>query len=375
MIPVLWLCGPPGVGKTAVAWEVYARLLRAGSTPAYVDADQVGMCYLRPASDPARHELKARNIGALRANFSAAGARCLVVSGVVDANRGPEIDLVGGGDITVCRLRAAPAELITRVAGRSGSSALPGAAIREAAVLDRSTFTEWCLDTTGLTVNEVARRVCAQISDWPRVTSNTGGRQPRLTGRATGKPGRGDLLWLCGPSGVGKSTVGFNAYLKVLRSGVPAAYVDVDQLSFCATERTDHRLRADNLAALWESFHSTGAQALVVVGPIATRSEAIVYEQALPTASFTWCRLHASRGELTRRILSRGDGGSWPQPGDPLRDRPTKDLLQVANRAVDNAQILEQQGLGLRIEVDDLGIGEAADTVLTRAAWPPQPGT
>ena len=66
MIPVLWLCGPPGVGKTAVAWEIYERLDRAGSAPAYVDVDQLGMCYPPPASDPERHMLKARNVAALR---------------------------------------------------------------------------------------------------------------------------------------------------------------------------------------------------------------------------------------------------------------------------------------------------------------------
>jgi hypothetical protein len=178
------------------------------------------------------------------------------------------------------------------------------------------------------------------------------------------------MLWLCGPTGVGKSTVGFSAYLAVLRSGVPAAYVDVDQLGFCATKPTDHLLRARNVAALWANFLSVGAQALVVVGSIATRSEAMVYEQALPTATFTWCRLHANRGELARRILSRREGGSWPQPGDPLSGQPIKDLLEVTNRVVADAQILERQGPGLRIEVDDMAVEEAADAVLTRAAWP-----
>jgi hypothetical protein len=95
-----------------------------------------------------------------------------------------------------------------------------------------------------------------------------------------------------------------------------------------------------------------------------------VYEQALPTATFTWCRLHANRGELARRILSRREGGSWPQPGDPLSGQPIKDLLEVTNRVVADAQILERQGPGLRIEVDDLAVEDAADAVLTRAAWP-----
>ena len=338
--------------------------------PAYVDVDQVGICYPSPTGDPARHALKARNLGALRANFGAAGARCLVVSGVVDASRGPEIDLVGGDQITVCRLRVDPAELVTRLGRRRGSTAQPDAALREGELLDQSMFTDWCVDTTGLSVDEVANRVCARIRDWPRVTSGIGGGQSWPPESAAGEPGPGEVLWLCGPTGVGKSTVGFSAYLAVLRSGVPAAYVDVDQVGFCATEPTDHLLRARNLAALWANFLSVGAQALVVVGPIATRSEAMVYERALPTATFTWCRLHANRGELARRILSRREGGSWSQPGDPLSGRPIKDLLEVTNRVVADAQILERQGPGLRIEVDDLVVEEAADAVLTRAAWP-----
>jgi adenylylsulfate kinase-like enzyme len=369
-VPVLWLCGPPGVGKTAVAWEVYTRLVRARRAPAYVDVDQVGICYPPPAGDPARHRLKARNLGALRANVGAAGAECLVVSGVVDPRRGPEIDLVGGEAVAVCRLRADPAELATRLAGRRGSTAQPDAALRDGELLDRSTFTDWWVDTTALSVDEVANRVCAQIGDWPCVTSGTGARRSSLPPGAAGGTGPSDVLWLCGPTGVGKSTVGFRAYLAVLRSGFPAAYVDVDQLGFCATRPTDHVLRARNLAALWSNVGSVGSRALVVVGPIASRSEAMVYEQALPTTTFTWCRLHANHAELVRRILSRCEGGSWPQPGDPLSGHPIKDLLEVADRAVADAHVLERQGPGQRIDVTGLAVDEAADTILRRTGWP-----
>ena len=108
MIPVLWLSGPPGVGKTAVAWEIYRRLQHAGADPAYVDVDQLGMCYPPPAEDPDRHALKARNVAALRANFAASGARTLIVSGVLDAKRGPDVNTLGGSHIVVARLRADP---------------------------------------------------------------------------------------------------------------------------------------------------------------------------------------------------------------------------------------------------------------------------
>jgi hypothetical protein len=30
LIPVLWLCGPPGVGKTTVGWEIFTQLTRDG---------------------------------------------------------------------------------------------------------------------------------------------------------------------------------------------------------------------------------------------------------------------------------------------------------------------------------------------------------
>lgn len=369
-VPVLWLCGPPGVGKTAVAWEVYTRLIRERRAPAYVDVDQVGICHPSPGDDPARHRLKAQNVGALRANVGAAGARCLVVSGVVDARRGPEFDRVGGEDIAVCRLRADPAELVARLAGRRGSTAQPDAALRDGELLDQSTFTDWCVDTTALSVDEVANRVCAQIGDWPCVTSGTGAGWSWLPPGAGGEPGPSDVLWLCGPTGIGKSTIGFNAYLAVRRSGVPTAYVDVDQLGFCATKPTDHVLRARNLAALSANFGSVRARALVVVGPIANRSEAMVYEHAMPTTTFTWCRLHANHAEHVRRLLSRRQGGSWPQPGDPLRGRPIPDLLEVADRAVADAQVLERDGPGLRIDVDGLAVDEAVDTILRRTGWP-----
>jgi hypothetical protein len=216
VIPVLWLCGPPGVGKTAVAWEIYERLDRAGSAPAYVDVDQLGMCYPPQASDPDRHMLKARNVAALRANFSAAGARCLVVSGVVDASRGPEVGLLGGAPITVGRLRADPAELRGRLDRRPASFARPDAAVEEADLLDRSTFAHWSVDTTGLSVGEVANRVLAETGNWPPTGMDRGDWSPTVNDANVGASG--EVLWLCGTTGVGKSTVGFRVYV----NGSPA---------------------------------------------------------------------------------------------------------------------------------------------------------
>src|SRR5215471_3813961 len=79
-IPVLWLCGPSGVGKTTVAWEIYTALAGAGTPAGYVDIDQLGICFPEPAGDRGRHRLQARNLNAVVGAFRAAGARCVVVS-------------------------------------------------------------------------------------------------------------------------------------------------------------------------------------------------------------------------------------------------------------------------------------------------------
>jgi adenylylsulfate kinase-like enzyme len=373
-IPVLWLTGPPGVGKTAVAWEIYRRLQRAGADPAYVDVDQLGMCFpLR--EDPARHTLKTRNVAALRANFTAAGARALVVSGVVDARRGPDIDTLGGRHVQVARLRADHNELRARLGRRNarlspqrGSLVRHESAVEEAKVFDRSSFADVFVDTTGLSIDEVATRTLRDFGDWPLVESERTGS--RTLDRDVRAPVGGEVLWLSGPTGIGKSTIGFRAYLDVLRSGGRAAYVDVDQIGFSSPAPRDHSLQARNLAALWSNFHDAGARLAVVVGRVFTRSDALLYEQALPRARLSWCQLHVGDAELTRRVLSRRDGGSWTQPGDPLRDRPEDELRTVADRAIAASHLLEQRNIGLPIDVAGLDVEEAAVTLLRLARWP-----
>jgi hypothetical protein len=96
-LPVLWICGPGGVGKTTAGWAYYARLAAAGVRAGFVDIDHLGMCYgpptarqwaPEPASDPARHRLKTLNLNAVAAHHRALGSRCLVVGGIADLEHG-----------------------------------------------------------------------------------------------------------------------------------------------------------------------------------------------------------------------------------------------------------------------------------------------
>ncbi|MDT0441466.1 hypothetical protein [Streptomyces johnsoniae] len=372
-IPVLWVCGPPGVGKTTVAWEIHSRLKRAGIAAGYADIDQLGICYPEPASDPGRHRMQADNLGAVVSAYRAAGARCVVVSGVVDAARGVHTDRIPHAALTVCRLRAERDVLERRFTARDGAGADAVAdVLREADALDAGGIGDVCVDTTGLPVAEVARRVRASTGGWPG-TDLPAARQVPDVPAAAGADG--PVLWLCGAAGVGKSTVGFALYLRLLRAGLTAAYLDLEQIGFLRPAPPDdpgnHRVKARNLAAVWRTYRAAGARCLTVSGPMEDAATLAAYTKALPAATFTVCRLHAGREQLTSRIMSRGQGGSWAQPGDPLRGRSTARLLGVADAAAAQARALERSAVGdLRIDTDTYTAEEAAGTILTRTGWP-----
>jgi adenylylsulfate kinase-like enzyme len=42
-VPFLWLCGPPGVGKSVVGYEIFMRVYRSGIKASFLDFDQVAL--------------------------------------------------------------------------------------------------------------------------------------------------------------------------------------------------------------------------------------------------------------------------------------------------------------------------------------------
>jgi adenylylsulfate kinase-like enzyme len=370
VIPVLWLCGPPGVGKTEVGWEIYTQLTQSDIGVGYVDIDQLGICYPEPPSDPDRNRLKARNLAAVVASYEAAGARCVVVSGVVDTACGVPADQIPHAALTVCRLRASPDLVRQRLVARSGQWRDVQAVLQEAAELDAGNVADVVVDTSGLSVAEVARQVRAAVGGWPVLTRSRPSPVVAEEIAQASNTADGQILWLCGATGVGKSTVGFHLYQSVLRSGLMAAYIDAAQVGFCSPAPADHRVRARSLAAMWDAYRALGAQRLVVVGPVEDDAAVGVYADALPAATITWCRLHAGRDELTTRILQRGQGGTWPEPGDALRARSTTHLIRTAEAAVADAEALERATIGLRIDTDGRTVDDVARAIEAQARLP-----
>ncbi|WP_081620618.1 AAA family ATPase [Nocardiopsis potens] len=400
-LPVLWLCGPPGVGKTTAAWEVRSRLAREGAAVAFVDIDQLGGLVPDPAADPGRHLLQADNLGAVLAGFRAAGARCAVVSGVLDPARGAPVERLGPVALTVCLLRAGRDTLERRFLGRGGAAALLPRVLHEADALDAAGIADAHVDTDDLPPSEVARLVlehtdrpasvaqpALENSDRPasatRPTPEHTDRpapappRPGLPSAAPSphaSPGGPPVLWLCGATGTGKSTVGFALHLRAWQAGRVSGYVDLDQIGMVHPAPADdpggHRLKAGNLARVYRNLRAAGAELVTVTGPAEDRAAIEAYTSALPGVEITVCRLHAGPGALAERILLRGRGGGWPQPGDPLRSRPDDELLHTAAEASAQAEALDRAALGdLRTTTDGRTPEQIAEEIATRTGRP-----
>lgn len=384
-VPVLWITGPAGVGKSTVSWQVFTELARARIRVAFADADQFCMCYPASAGDPGRERIKAQNLGAVVLNYRAAGAQCVIASGVLDPLRGVYSEMMPRAEVTVCRLRADRGELARRFTGRHNPGQDLAEAVEqtlgEADAMDASNLGEVCIDTTGVAAAEAAGLVRDACPHWPGFSRSalTARRAPGAYAQAAAGveadgdpdgPG-GQILLICGPTGVGKSTIGFHLYLRCLRDGLTAGYVDLDQIGFVrpgpASDPGRHRLKAANLAAMWRTYHAAGATHLIAAGPAGSQAALRTYIRALPAADVTTCRLHAGPSELTRRIISRGDGGSWPQPGDQLRGQPAGYLRQVADQAAADADALRRAAVAtIRIDTDGRSAAQAAELIAAR---------
>jgi hypothetical protein len=242
--------------------------------------------------------------------------------------------------------------------------------------MDASAWADVCVDTTGGPAAEVARLVRDRCRGWPGfgVAAEPSGAAADPASGPAQAPGARVLL-LCGPTGVGKSTIGFQLYLRCLAAGHTAGYLDLDQIGFLRpsppSDPRNHGLKARNLAGIWPAYYTAGASHLLLSGPVDSQAALRAYAAALPAAEITVCRLHAGPADLRRRIMTRGEGGSWPQPGDPLRGRPAGYLSQVAGQAATDAQVLERTSLDAwRIDTTGHSAGEAADLIAATTGWP-----
>jgi adenylylsulfate kinase-like enzyme len=379
LVPVLWVCGPCGVGKTTVGWEIFSQLDSAGVRVGYVDVDQLGMCYPTPTDDPHNHRVKVANVAAAVATFRAAGARCVVVSGTVDVDQARTYaDEIPAAALMFCRLSLDRDGLRTRLAQRGWDGGMLEEAMQGAEALDRSEFADVCVDTSGTSVPDVARHVREQAGGWPMPLEQevAVGNTAEVSEPNADTAAPGSVLWLCGATGVGKSTIGFQIFQQVMHAGVAAAYVDLEQVGFLRPappeDPDNHWVKVRNLLAIWQRFRASGARCLIVVGSVDDRDAVGMYRDSLPEGTLTMVRLHAGHDQLAERIMLRGQDDGWRAPGDPLKGQPVAILNRIAAKAAANADRMERAEIGdLRIDTDGRTIEEVTQLVRTKAGgWP-----
>ncbi|GAA2819898.1 hypothetical protein [Saccharopolyspora taberi] len=318
-IPVLWVTGAPGVGKSTTGWGLYTRIAARGGSVGYVDIDQLGLIGPPPGGGSAGHGIKAANLLRVIGTLRRAGVRQVVVSGVVDPELGigphfegrPEIEL------TLVRLRCERDELRRRFLGRGSPAELLEELFEVVDRLERSGF-GIPLDTTGqssdATVDALLERcVVAPGPFFP----------------PPGGPLPGPVIVVTGPTAVGKSTAAWGVLQNLWKDGVPTAYADLDQLGFAP----DSAVAKANLAEVWQGYRDAGARALIVV----TREPGEVPGDLC-------VGLDADAATLADRVRRRAAGESALLAGDELRGVSTHVQQWVAERAVAEADRLRRSG-------------------------------
>ena len=172
-VPFLLISGPPGVGKTAVMWELYSRLAELDVPHAIADLDLLAASWPRMTGDPFNERLGSLNLQAVWQNFRAAGARRLVAAGVVESRE--QIDLyrnaVPNCDITLCRLRASAHVLKSRIHDRGRETGVEADRLWRRAIelsekLDQAGIDDFVVDTESRPLAAVAERVLVGCG-WP----------------------------------------------------------------------------------------------------------------------------------------------------------------------------------------------------------------
>lgn len=297
---ILWLHGPPAVGKSVTAWELLNAMAARDPATGYVDIDQLGMLHLEDDggdADPGGHHLKGRALAAVAAEFARHEVRTLVVSGLAGFHRADfYAEQLERYEPVFVRLTAPYPELRRRLSAR-GVYAEQWAGVEEyARSLDAAGLDHPVIQSGPATPAEVAAQVLALVDEL--VADDQRRRAaPRPTADEVSGPGRAVLIG--GTTAVGKSTIGWQAFMATQEEGQPSAFVDLRQLGFVGVDggAVAHRLHAGAARALGQVFSAYGAQLLILNGPVNTSAE-----------------LHTSgRNDLLVR----------PGPGDRLHmDRP-----------------------------------------------------
>lgn len=115
----LFLNGTVGAGKTTTAEAIGDLLQQRGTPYAVIDLDWLRNAWPAPNDDPFNMALELQNLAAVAANFRRAGARVLVLAGVIETRADREryeraLDVL----LTACRLVVPIPRIRSRITAR-----------------------------------------------------------------------------------------------------------------------------------------------------------------------------------------------------------------------------------------------------------------
>jgi broad-specificity NMP kinase len=353
-LPVIWLCGAPATGKSTVAWRLFHDFADWSIRVGYVDIDQLGMMCPAPQSDPDRHQAKADALAAVMPNYAHAGARLLIVSGVLDPVVGARV-AARMPSIAFCHLKAAEPTIRARLADRDPQPELAEDTISMMRGLDQASFISHTVDTDGRTPHDIAREVAPLVKPLAEAPSTAG------TGAAQGA---GDLIVVSGPRAVGKSSVSWQVFTQKCASGVATAYADLEQLGFLRpADGDDTALRVSNLAALWNALRPLGIRSLIANGQLDGEGASLLRTR-FDSASVRVVRLTASADAYRQRISQRHGGGPARLAGDDLEGAMPEHQDRILRHALEeearHASVEPADGV---IETTSLSATEIADLI------------
>lgn len=365
---VLRLAGSPGVGKSAVGWAIAERLADRGECVAYLDIDQVGICYPPPEGDPYRWAVKERALGRIVDQYRQAGVTRLIVSGVAC----PDLPPPKHPDVGVqCLWLDAGAEVRrARLGPRGWDSARTAEVVdvgtAEAARLEGS----WKrFDTDRLTVHETVDAVLtwltfATASPSAPIAAADEVADRSAPSRAAGKSCRVRVLWVTGPRCVGASTVGWLIATDAWHKGRRTGFIDIAQLSF--TWNLTVSVGLTNGVALLETFVSAEVEKFVIVAPLEIQLSDV--REAFRGFEVSVVRLDATDDELYARALARTRGEGPMVAGDDLLGASAGVAKAVINSAAARQRIPVRPG---ETVVDTSGTDAVLSThrVTAAAGW------
>ena len=285
-----------------------------------------------PSDDGEAHRRKTLALATVGRLHAQRGAATLVVSGVLDPDQlDVTRDTLAGFDLALVRLAVGEDELRRRMTARGQYAEDWSGVLADARRHDAAGHSLPVVRTDEGSPSEVARRVRDVARTLPVVPSSSAGEPATPTGAS---PGRAALITGCRV--VGKSSVGWLAFMRARERRIPTAFVDLRQLGFQGRDGgpVDHELQAAMAGALWPVFHAWGSRLLLLNGTTDDPAQTQWYADRLEPTPLTVIRLTASAAELAARAGSRARGEMAPLAGDDLVGADEHHLRQVVDQAL-----------------------------------------